>query len=376
MSQQFDLPESGDHTITNVGDLVAALPAMIGFVPHRSLVVVALDRPTQAAPRRQVSVVCRLDLPRAGDRTNAEAATRIALTCRRSNAGTALAFIVGEHVSKPATALTAGIYRPLHRMLEQQLAAVGITLAGIWYVTEVSASGSWWNIADPQENGSVPDPKASPVAARAVLDASTIYGCRAEAVDAIAIDPTLRDEVARLLPDVVADAHQRFVRALQINNPDAYIRMALWRVMAVLKQPDTFAPHRPGDLAEVAAALRDSTVRDALFGVAAGAYDAAAERLWTTMTRALSGTDRAEAATMLAFHAYLHRNGALAGIALDAALTADPDHRMANLLAMGLQTAMPPERLQRLVHCGIGIAADLRIDIGVAQPGSATAVDR
>ncbi|MVU75872.1 DUF4192 family protein [Nocardia sp. ET3-3] len=376
MPDEFDLPASTGLTLDNIGDLIAALPAMIGFVPYRSLIVAALTRSSRPTSP-QIGVVSRLDLPRPGDRTDTEAVIRVTCLCSDANAVAALAFIVDERMSGPSIeAASVDRYRPLHVALEQRLAVRDIDLIGTWCVSEIAAGGAWWNLSSPRQHGIVSDPTASPVAVQTVLHASAIYRHRNELVSVIAIDAALRDQVERLLPEVAAEAHQRFVRALHINNPDADTRMALWRVMDVLKRADDVSAPSPRELAEVTVALRDSRVRDALLGAPDGPYCAAAERVWTILTRALSGPDRAGAATMLAFHAYLRGDGVLAGVALDAALAADPEHRLAFLLDYGLRSAMHPDRLQRLVQSGVEIAAELRIDIGAQRPDPATAVER
>ncbi|WP_051183209.1 DUF4192 family protein [Nocardia vinacea] len=91
---------------------------------------------------------------------------------------------------------------------------------------------------------------------------------------------------------------------------------------------------------------------------------APAENLWVALTQALSGSDRADAATLLGYGAYIRGDGPLAGVALQAALDADPAHSMAILLETSLRTGMRPDTLRRLAYCGLGIAADLGIDLG------------
>lgn len=49
---------------------------------------------------------------------------------------------------------------------------------------------------------------------------------------------------------------------------------------------------------------------------------------------------------------------------------------MAVLLDIGLQTAMDPARLNRLVNSGLEAATDLRIDIGSAASDSGMEVAR
>lgn len=47
---------------------------------------------------------------------------------------------------------------------------------------------------------------------------------------------------------------------------------------------------------------------------------------------------------------------------------------MAALLDTALQAAMPPDRLNQLVRCGVETAAELRIDIGAAATDSGNGV--
>ncbi|MEV6099437.1 DUF4192 domain-containing protein [Nocardia sp. NPDC051981] len=218
--------------------------------------------------------------------------------------------------------------------------------------------------------GTFPDPAASPLALGHTNTDRAIHRSRGELTDLVTTDTALRDRVAALLPTAAADATRRFTRNARIGDPAADTRQTLWRVVNAIK---SCTPHKTPALpllAEVAVALRDSTIRDVMFGVAAGMYAPQAEHLWSILTRALPDPDRAEAATLLAFHAYLRDAGPLAGIALEAALTSDPEHRMAQLLDIGLTHGMAPARLRRLCESGISAAAALRIDIGAPQPHS------
>jgi hypothetical protein len=89
-----------------------------------------------------------------------------------------------------------------------------------------------------------------------------------------------------------------------------------------------------------------------------------AQRLWTILTRATPPPWRAEPACLLAVTAYVRGNGALAGMAVDIALDADPDHGTANLLNQALQLGMPPKQLRKMLK---DIAAPTNPD---AAPGS------
>ncbi|WP_067523175.1 DUF4192 domain-containing protein [Nocardia uniformis] len=357
------------------GDFIAAVPAMLGIVPERSLVVVVLKNASDR--KHDVHAVVRLDLPPVEQYSQLPQC--ILRICRRSEAVAVLAVIVDDRVSRPnadSDDLSYVDHRRMLGVLRDGLAGYGVAVAGAWGVAGIHVGAHWWNIDSPRCCGLLPDPSVSQVAVQRVVEGHVFRGTRTELAETVAVDDSLRDQVSLDLPDLVTDAQRRLVRAVAINNPDAYSRMALWRVMSVIKQVADSADVSPHTIAEVAVALRDIAVRDAMFGVAGGAHARPAERLWGVLTRALPDPDRAEAATLLAFSAYLRGEGVLAAIALEQALVSDPMHRMALLLDAALQAAMPPDRLNQLVRCGVETAAELRIDIGAAATDSGMGVVR
>jgi len=78
-----------------------------------------------------------------------------------------------------------------------------------------------------------------------------------------------------------------------------------------------------------------------------------AERLWLTLVQELPAPERAEAAVLLGYTAYLRGDGTFAGMALENALEAKPGHLLATLLATVLNRGFPPEQL-----LGLALAAD------------------
>jgi hypothetical protein len=92
-------------------------------------------------------------------------------------------------------------------------------------------------------------------------------------------------------------------------------------------------------------ALADHRVRDACLIQDDEDHRLGAERLWTALVRATPSPERAEPASLLAFHTYLRGDGVLAGIALEQAEKADPGHRLTILLRQSLQSGLPPQQL-------------------------------
>ncbi|KZM69816.1 hypothetical protein AWN90_04160 [Nocardia terpenica] len=89
----------------------------------------------------------------------------------------------------------------------------------------------------------------------------------------------------------------------------------------------------------------------------------AARQLWAAATRALPTGYCADPAALLAYSAYLTGDGTLAGIALDAALTADPQHTLALELLSALHLGISPDKLRHLATSLATIAADLGVDL-------------
>jgi hypothetical protein len=71
-------------------------------------------------------------------------------------------------------------------------------------------------------------------------------------------------------------------------------------------------------------------------------HNAAHRRLWTDMVRRAPARYRAPPASLLAFTAWQEGNGALANVALDAALGDDPRYSIAGLLRAALDSGAPP----------------------------------
>jgi hypothetical protein len=75
----------------------------------------------------------------------------------------------------------------------------------------------------------------------------------------------------------------------------------------------------------------------------------AAQRLWTILTRATPRPAVANPASLLATAVYLAGDGALANVALDIALAADPAHPLALAVRACLGYTMSPEQFRQLL---------------------------
>jgi hypothetical protein len=324
-----------DFQLNRPGALIAALPAVLGFVPEKSLVLVTVDR-------GEMGCVMRVDLsPELFD-----SAGHVAEVAAAACPDGAIAVIVDE--------ATAGCrvcndeYRRLAVILEQKLAEHGITLVDFHVVDRVAAGGRWHCPGD-RSWGSVDDPSASPLALAAVLDGRRLYARREELQNVIAV---VDEDASAALVDVINGQTDDVDAAREIR-----CAMAAASRLAAGKAPAAPVVGR------LARALTDPQVRDTLYALAVGGDAGQVEELWALLARTLPVPWRAEALVLLAFSAYVRGDGPLAGVSLEAALRCDPGHRMAAMLDQALQSGIRPEQIRELAATGYRLAKKLGIKL-------------
>lgn len=329
--------------LTRPGALIAALPAVLGFVPEKSLVLVSLEEGRMGA-------VMRADLSAdLGDNLG-----RLAELAATSGADTVVAVVVDdEGASCP---MCSADHRVLCDALATELGDRGVDLHGSHVVDRVEAGGSWHCVDGCGASGEVEDPTASPMAAAAVLDGRRLYGRRSELHAVIAVDEA---RSARLVEPIRAHAAARV--AQWRADPDGRGRRDVEKAIEVAARVQEGREPADTELAELACGLTDVAVRDTLYALAVGAQAAAAEALWALLARTLPDPWRVEALALLAFSAYARGDGPLAGISLEAALRSDPEHRMAGMLDAALQSGMRPEQIRELTGTGYRLAKRLGV---------------
>ncbi len=332
------------------GALIAALPAVLGFVPENSLVLVSLEA-------GQLGAVMRADLVEdlLGD------VGQLAGVVASSGADAAVAVIVD------AEAALCPACDDEHRRLCQQLSAAlaenGVRLAEAHVVDRIEAGGTWHCVDGCGAHGTVDDPGSSPLAVAAVLDGRRLYDRRADLQEVVAVsDP----ERAAGLADALRAGDARRVGRWTAD-PDGCGRADVERAMAAAAQVSNGGQPAEVDIVAMACSLIDVAVRDTLYALAVGSQAAAAEALWGLLARTLPDPWRVEALVLLAFSAYARGDGPLAGISLEAALRADPAHRMAGMLDTALQSGMRPEQIRELADTGYRLAERLGVRLPPRQ---------
>jgi hypothetical protein len=329
--------KSPDFHLNRPGVLIAALPAVLGFVPEKSLVLVTVDR-------GEMGCVMRVDL---SDELS-DSVDQVAEVAAAARPDSAIAVVVDD--AGAGCRLCNDDYRRLTERLAARLAERGIELLAAHVVDRVAAGGRWHCADGCGSAGTVEDPSASPLAAAAVLDGRRLYGRRTELQEVI--DVVDADRSAALSAAIGSGAGDR---------PDAHARSD---IEAAIEAAGRLAEGQPIDdatLSRLARALTDTRVRDTLYALAVGEYAVQAESLWAHLSRTLPEPWRVEALVLLAFSAYARGDGPLAGVSLEAALRCDETHRMAGMLDTALQSGMRPEQIRDLATTGYRLADRLGV---------------
>ncbi len=330
-------------TIGSVGDLLAAIPALLGFYPARSVVLLALDDVTGF-----FGATARTDL------------TLTAAGALRDDAREYIGEAVGMLRRQGADRIFCVLVddRPLQRAVPALLAAVDaagrsreaakpdIEIIDVIFTDRLAAGERW--VCRHGESGVVPDPATSAAMLAAVVDGRTVHGSRA----------ALTDQVAHEGPGITMDD----CLDAAVEEADGDPRALLGALVAAV------TTRRPGPLTDdevalLGGALLDMRVRDAAMALGLTVRADAARALFAELARRLRGTPRAAAATLVAVCTYLRGEGPLTGIALEAALEADGRYRGAHLLAQALGAGMHPRELYVTAELGTSLARRLGIEL-------------
>ncbi|MEV0334505.1 DUF4192 domain-containing protein [Nocardia sp. NPDC050717] len=341
--------------VDTVGALIAALPAMLGFVPTQSLVVaIATASPRSARPGSlALGEVIRLDLDAAADPAHAtEVVELIESACRAQESTQIFAVIIDD---RPAADQTAR-----HALATLHQTTVRVRRA--WLVPTVSTGATFHDLLEPGHHGLVDDPHSSPVTLARLLDGHQVHQSRTDLEDLIAVDPFTCARIATLLESATRRFHDELDAATAAGESQAYRRAVAETVLAhiVDAHPDPLAPQ---ELATVAIALTDTVIRDVMLGLTGTPYGAPAQVLWLQLARATTGRARASAATLCAVDAYCRGDGVFAGICLQAAHRADPTSALTVTLLNSLTASGPPEQIRKLAEQARTVTTQLGIDL-------------
>ncbi len=292
-------------------DLLAAVPVVLGFHPHESLVMLTFDA--------ESTFHARLDLPPPEELEAClpEVVDALLGPARAHGVGR-VAFVFYGADGAVAARLSAAL-RP------------AFAAAGIGVVDVLRAHGGRWRRVSGLPGHREPEPRdydgaSHPFAAQAVFEGRVTHGSREALRATLAPVPEQQRRVAR---------RQR-TRAGPGPAEAGWVCDLVARCAAAGVDPDE------EEAARALLALTRVDVRDAALFAVTRENASDHLRVWSGLLRRAPEAQVPETAVVTAFCAWQSGHGALAWCALDRCLAAEPDHRLALCLAECLTRAVPP----------------------------------
>ncbi len=316
--------------------LLTAIPAMLGFHPEESLVMVCV-----AGPRQRVGPVIRVDLHLTGHRSGNEPvgaddlrlyaqqyADQVALVCYSSAPGRPLLLTRVESALRAdgVDILDVVLVRGRHAYPagpdgthSQRLALPGPDHPQVQLMTAASAL---------QGRAILPD--------REALRTSVAGPSGASTREALAAMHRAADQVIGVL-GVTGPLDRPALRRLR----DTTVGEALEHAGATGTVP-------AGTAAVLALLVSDARTRDHLVARAVREVDSPWLAMLVAVARCTPDVDAAQICAVLALTAYARGDGALAQVAIDRCLETEPQHRLAHLMVEAIAAGMPPAAMLTL----------------------------
>lgn len=312
-------------TLRTPYDVIGAVPHLLGFPPSESVVAICLAD-------RRVLLTLRLDLPAPADEQ--QLAEEIAARAAWAGASEVLLVCFTEQVDPMATRARSALpRRRLVGLMGQALVGHGLAHGDALLV----ARGRWWSYlcsvpaCCPPQGTPIAEPSATMVALQAeeVLRGAAVLSCREELAASI--------ESAR----PPGDAPTGPVDAGPATDEDRRALVQLY---------DGWCAGTPNLIGapRLVQALRDITFRDEVLAWTAQAEAASLLGMLTELCRLAADADAAPVCSVLAWAAYQQGSGALANVAADRALRAEPGYSLAVLLEQMIVGQVPPEELREV----------------------------
>lgn len=329
-------------------DIVDAVPYLVGFEPHDSLVVLSLR-----GPRSRLGLTARIDLP--GAKSATACARNFVGYLKRD--GAARAIIV---LYPPSDGISYPSVKPLAAALTKHLKLARIEVSEVLCVCD----GRWWSLqctddeCCPQSGTLIARSSTSELAVAMTVEGRVVLGSREElehmldpvgglAAAAMAYAITCADDE---LAARVRAGHKREVVVESLALFRAAVDARLHRDVPL--DADARAADiglAVDDAARLIASLALWAVRDEILTWFDGDRGEATRSLLLELVRRSVMPGDAVALTVLAWICYLRGEGVLAGIAIDRARTEDPQYSLAELLDQVLSGAVNPEIFQESI---------------------------
>lgn len=324
--------------LSSPAQIVNAVPYLVGFEPENSLVVLSLR-----GKRNRVGVTARVDLPPPG--FAATCADQFMSFLERDKATQVVVALYPPSVGRDHPALA-----PLVDAFVERLTQTQIRLNDVLCIYD----GRWWSLqctntrCCPADGTPIEPEGASPLAAAMVASGRVVLASRRELEATIA---PVTGATAAAMASALRQASERLIGELgagrRLQERDESLELFAATVRA---WHETHTPLSTDDAARLIVALDDVLVRDEILTWTEGDWGEATRSMVTELARRAVPPFEVPALTLLGWIAYLQGDGAIATIALERAVAADPDYGLAQLLDQALLGGLNPSTFQSTVR--------------------------
>ncbi|MET8997197.1 DUF4192 domain-containing protein [Amycolatopsis sp. NPDC004169] len=332
-------------TRASITSVVASIPALLGFVPHDSLVL--LSALTHEQGKVSTGPIARIDLAHI-THDPGDAVKQFNRLCGDLPVLCVTGILVRTVDDNAATDDSLPLRAEVDTVVAR-LAEHGFIDVDVVHVPAIAEGARWRSYLDADRTGVLPDSATTPAAVAAVAAGRTIAASRDEL--AARFTPAPEHVRERLQPRVtdavelaVIDQHRLVAARVRLARADAAIRAAGHGEL----------PADEAAIVDLAATFATPPFRDALLAVPDDTARLAAENLVLHLWRHTCDPTAGQLATVAAVHAYVRGDGTGARIALE---NADPEQPLTGLLSRLLGHAVPPSKLDDLIQ---NISVDAR----------------
>ena len=305
-------------------DLIAVVPAVLGFHPQDSVVLLTFGPPEGAFH-------ARVDLP-------------VEVAEQESVAGVLLDAVLANQARRAAVLLYTDDVEAAHAQAQVLLARLLEHAVEVIDVIRVD-DGHWHPVPGDGSPGTPYRLDTHPFTAQRVFEGQVVHRDREELGDSlIGTDDEDALEVA-----LAATRFADLVAGSREGAAHEFLRTeARWlqrRIRVRLDEREQLDAHDAGRLLVLASLV---PTRDVAWAEITRANSAGHVELWRELVRRSPRELLPGPASLLAFAAWQHGDGALAWCAIDRCLEVDPDYSMAHCVAEVLSRAVPPGVWQQI----------------------------
>ncbi|WP_328442834.1 DUF4192 domain-containing protein [Amycolatopsis sp. NBC_00438] len=325
-------------TLASTSLAVASIPALFGFAPENSLVLITTL--TNDDGSAGTGPLIRIDLT--SFTGHADYCVR---HFNRQCADLPVSCVTGVVIRTVDEAADSGNSLPLRADVDaviQQLAEHGFVDVDVVHVPAVAEGARWRSYRDTDRTGVLPDPATTPAAAAAVAAGhSTAASREALAGRFTPVPESLRARlqpcIADAIESAVIDERWHLAAHVRLARADAAIRAAAHGEL----------PADDADIIDLVATFAVPAFRDALLAVPDHTTHLAAENLVLHLWRHSCDPVAGHLATAVAVYAYLRGDGTVARIALE---HTGPEQPLAGLLSHLLELAVAPSKVRDMIR--------------------------